>query len=396
MRRDRKGCSLPIWVPVNIIFVCDEYPPRPHGGIGTFVQTLARALCCKGHGVTVVCLGEADEESSDDGIVVAGLRRSRVRYVGNLISRLRLYRWLAARVKSGEVDVVEAPDYMGPLPFGLKGCPTVIRLHLSSTAICIKAGKKIPKGISFYERRTLSSNSNWIAVSRYSMDLTKDTFGVSPKRSAVVYYPLPPAPSLLPEAQSLPANYVLYAGQMSYRKGALVLAEAARDVMHDWPDLHLVYVGGGISADGGRPISEHIRETVGPALAERVHFLGHLERERVLACMARARVFALPSRLETLGIVFLEAMALGVPVVCMKCPPGPEIVQDGVNGLLADPTSPKDVADKIRRLLDDPILASRLGRNGRRMVNERFSVERCVQETERFYGECIEALRSSG
>lgn len=344
--------------------------------------------------MTVVGLGEVKQESSDEGVQVITLRRSRLAYVGNLISRLYLYKWLSARVKAGKVDVVEVPDYMGLLPFGIDGCPAVIRLHLSETAICVKAGRKIPKGISFYERRTLKSNPNWIAVSNYSMDLTKATFGLSPKRSALVYCPLPPNSGHLPEPPLLPTNYVLYAGQMSRRKGALVLAEAACDFMSNRPDLHLVYVGGGISAEGSRPISEHIREIVGPRLAERVHFLGHLSREKVLACMARARVFALPSRLETFGIVFLEAMACGVPVVCMRCPPGPEIVEDGVTGLLAEPTSPCDIAAKINRLLDDRSLAGEIAANGRRAVTERFSVAKCVEETERFYQECLNAVRS--
>lgn len=378
---------------MRILFLCNEYPPRPHGGIGTFVQTIARGLYQRGHQVTVVGWAEANLEETDEGIRVVTLRRSNVRYLGNLISRLDLRRWLSARAKAGDVDVVEAPDYMGLLPFGVDGCPAVIRLHLSSTATCVHAGRRTPKGISLYERWTLANNRNWIAVSNYSLDLTRATFELSPERSALVYCPLPPSPLNLPEVPQSFTNYVLYAGQLSRRKGALVLAEAARDFLTHRPNLHLVYVGAGIAAEGNRPISEQIREIVGPKLAERVHFLGHLDRAKVLAWMARARVFALPSRLETFGIVFLEAMSCGVPVVCMKSPPGPEIVEDGVTGFLADPTSPKDVAEKISWLLDDPALASGLAANAQRMVVERFSVKKCVEATERFYEECIAAAR---
>jgi glycosyltransferase involved in cell wall biosynthesis len=378
---------------VNIVFVCDEYPPRPHGGIGTFVQTVARALYGRGHHVTVVGSGEAPREYSDGGVEVVTLRRSGVRYVGNLLTRLKLRRWLSARVRAGRADVIEAPDYMGLLPFAVDGCPAVIRLHLSSTAICVQAGRKIPRGISLYERRTLAANPNWIAVSDYSLDLTRATFRLSPKRWARIYCPVPPCPPALPEVPGLPTHYVLYAGQLSSRKGALILAEAARNFMSGRPYLHLVYVGGGIAADGGRPIPDSVGEIVGPELSKRVHFLGHLEREKVLACMARAKVFTLPSRLETLGIVFLEAMTYGVPVVAMSCPPGPEIVEDGVTGLLADPTSPSEVGEKVSLLLDDPVLANELAANGKRMVTERFSLEKCVETTERFYEECIGAAR---
>jgi len=373
---------------MKIVLICNEYPPRPHAGIGTFVATLARGLYGRGHRVTVVGLGAANEESDDGGIRVATLQRSRLRYVGNMISRIHLRRWLSAYVKAGQVDVIEVPDAEGLLPFGVDGCAVVIRLHQTFTGVELLARRRIAPGISFYERRTLISNSNWIGVSHHILGLTKTLFGVSPKRSVVVYSPIAPPPSHLPEMSGLPANYVLYAGHVCRRKGALVLAEAAREFMTPRPDLHLVYAGG-ILDEGSRPILEEIREVVGPKLSDRVRFLGHVEPESVLACMIRARIFALPTRIESFGLVVLEAMNCGLPVVFTKDPPGPEIVEDGVTGLLADPTSPRDFSEKITRLLDDPALAGRLAANARRVVAERFSVERCVEATERFYEECL-------
>jgi len=375
---------------MKILFVCNEYPPRPHGGVGTFVQTIARGLYDRGHQVTVLGLGDGDLVDTDGGIRVVTLRGSKVRYVGNLISRLRLQRWLSRQAREGQIDIIEAPDYMGMLPFGVPGCPVVIRLHLSSTSISLQAGRKAPPGISLYERHTLKANPNWIAVSHYILELTRQTFGVSSKRSAVIYNPVPAVPTSLPEMPELPAHFVLYAGQVSKRKGVLILAEAARELMTHHPGLHLVYVGGDFSHNGERPASELIREVVGPELVARVHILGHLNRENVLACMRRASVFAFPSRLEALGLVVLEAMNCGLPVVCTNYPPGPEIVEDGVNGLLADPTSPKDFCEKITRLLEDPALARRLATNARQSIAERFSLDGCIEQTERFYEACLE------
>jgi glycosyltransferase involved in cell wall biosynthesis len=374
---------------MKIVFVCNEYPPRPHGGIGTFVHTVAQGLLQKGHQVTVVGFGEADREETAEGIRVVTLPETKIRYIGPLISRLRLRRWLSVQAAHGQIDVVEAPDYMGTLPFGVGGCVVVIRLHVSSTSIALQAGRKVSAGVSRYERRTLAVNHNWIGVSNYVLDLTRTTFGIPARRSAMIYNPVPPVPSHLPEMLELPTRFVLYAGQVSRRKGALVLAEAARDFMASHPDVHLVYVGGEIPQNGDRPMSEVIREIVGAGLAGRVHVLGHLNREKVLACMTRAKVFAFPSCLEALPLVVLEAMKCGVPVVCTSYPPGPEIVEDGVNGLLADPTSPRDFSKKITRLLGDSALSHRLVVNARQTVTERFSLERCIDETERFYEQCL-------
>jgi glycosyltransferase involved in cell wall biosynthesis len=372
---------------MRIVFICNEYPPRPHAGIGTAVQTIARGLSQKDHEVTVVGLGEANEESTDDHIRVVTLRRNKIRYIGNLISRLRLRRWLTARVKAGTADVIEVPDAEGLLPFPINGCVVVIRLHLSYTAASRVTGESVGPGISFYEKRTVKKNSNWIAVSDYIEDLTQATFDVSPKRSITVYNAVPPLPSL-PVVQGLPEKYILYAGHVCRRKGADVLAEAVREVMTQQPDLHLVYVGGIFNEDG-RSMSEHIRDIIGPKLVERVHFLGRVDREKTLACMTHAKVFAFPSHVEACPLVVLEAMSCGVPVVFTKNPPGPEIVEDGVTGLLADPLSPKDFSEKILRILDDPSLARKLAENARKFVAWRFSVGKCIEATERFYVECL-------
>lgn len=373
---------------MRIVFICNEYPPRPHAGIGTAVQTIARGLSQRGHEVAVVGLGDVNEESIDGRIRVISLRRNRLRYVGNLLSRLHLRRWLSARVKTDGIDIIEAPDYQELLPFSVDGGTVIIRLHLSSTAVNRVTGEKVGPGISFYERLTVTVNHKWIAVSNYIMDLTQSSFTTSPKRSTTIYNPVPPFPLRLPEVQSLPANYILYAGHVCRRKGADVLAEAAREVMTQRPDIHLVYVGG-IFSENGRLISEHIRDVLGPKLVERVHFLGRVEREKVLACMTHAKVFAFPSHVEACPLVIIEAMSCGVPVVFTKTPPGPEIVEDGVTGLLADPFSSKDFSEKILRILDDSVLARRLAENARKLVVDRFSVEKCTEATERFYMECL-------
>lgn len=374
---------------MRIGLIVDRYPPRPHTGIGTFVQCLAHGLSRRGHKVTVVDIGDEYKESSDDGIPVVTLRRSNLKYVGNLITRVRLRRWLADRVNAGKIEIIEVPDYPGLLPFAVTSCPAVVRLHQSCTVSHVLSEVKIPRGVSFYEKRTLIANPNWVAVSGHILSLTERVFGVFPRRSATIYNALPPAPTRLPDVPELPAEFVLYASQVSRRKGALILAEAARDFLSTHPELHLVYVGGCLAEEGSRPIEDEIRQVVGPGLTARVHFFGQVGREKVLACMKRAKVFAFPTRIDSFGLVVLEAMSCGAPVVFTKNSPGPEVVDDGVTGLLADPTSPRDFSEKITRLLDDPMLARRLSQKASECLEERFSLETCLDATERFYEECL-------
>src|SRR6185437_7358568 len=91
--------------PMKIALICDRYPPRPHTGIGAFVQMLARGLHQRGHRVLVAEIGERYGEALDQGVPVFTLPRTGLRWAGNLITRLRLRNWLAARVRERAIDL---------------------------------------------------------------------------------------------------------------------------------------------------------------------------------------------------------------------------------------------------------------------------------------------------
>jgi glycosyltransferase involved in cell wall biosynthesis len=123
-------------------------------------------------------------------------------------------------------------------------------------------------------------------------------------------------------------------------------------------------------------------------LADRVVFTGL--RTDVPDLLAGTSVSVMPSLNEALSNVLLESMAAGVPVVATRVGGTPEVIEDGVNGLLVPPADPMALANAIGTLLADPSLASRLGRAGRRHVDERFSMARMVSATERLYQSLLE------
>ncbi len=123
-----------------------------------------------------------------------------------------------------------------------------------------------------------------------------------------------------------------------------------------------------------------------PDLAGRVHFLGH--REDVPRILRSVDVFCLPSRLEGLGTSVLDAMASEVPVVAAAAGGIPEMVEDGVSGLLVPPGDPGRLSEALSAVLSDPALAARLAAGGRARVEE-FRAERMVEETLAVYREIV-------
>lgn len=374
---------------MKIAYVCNEYPPAPGGGIGTFVHTIAHGMRDAGHQVSVVGWGDNAGERDDNGIRVVTLPESKTRGIAWWVNRRRIWRWLKREATAGNIDIVETPEFQGPLISKIGDTPVVVRLHLSAAAIAKHAGKEMRGLTRFCEKRTLSLFHSWIAVSDYALELTKETFVLEPRKTVTIYYPVSQPRETDTELPLLPSRFVLYAGgTVSRRKGAYLLAEAARDFLASHPDLHLVYIGP-LESEEGTPADQRIRAVVGAELQSRVHFLGRMSRDAVLACMKSAAGFAYPSTLETFGLVTAEAMLQGCPVVVCDTGPCPEFVEHEKTGLLVPPNDAKAFSAAVNRLLDNRALADRLSDAGKELTSNRFTLSRCVTDTLSFYEKII-------
>ncbi|MGH2417004.1 MAG: glycosyltransferase family 4 protein [Candidatus Limnocylindria bacterium] len=164
-------------------------------------------------------------------------------------------------------------------------------------------------------------------------------------------------------------------------KGHHHLIDAMPAILEACPDAWLVIVGEGSQAD-----ALAARATaLGPDVAERIVFTGR--REDVSALTADLTVAVAPSLREAQGISILEAMARRRPVVASAVGGIPEVITDGVDGLLVPPRDPAALADAIGSLLARPALVERIGEAGYRTVAERFSIDAQVKRIEAVYDE---------
>jgi len=342
---------------LKIAWVCAEYPPRQSGGLGTFVQTLARGFAAAGHDAIVVEWGAKTGERDDEGVTVVTLRRSRLRGLSWIIDRMRLRAWLTRAARSGRIEAIEVPDFTGPLPFRFPHCPVFVRLHGAATILARFAGHPPSAYAGWCERRQLRFHRHWIAMSKVALERTVETFGVEPERAAVVMPPVT-APRGDDSACRLPRPFVLYAGEVSPRKGVHRIAEAGCSFLAAHKDLHLVFAG---------PVAPRAQQSIvaalGAALAGRVHFPGSLSRATLFRCMQETAVFVFPSPLESFGLVVAEAMLAGAPVVVSDLAPFTEYVEQGRTGLLVDPDDPGAIAEAVERaLLEGAALGARASR----------------------------------
>jgi glycosyltransferase involved in cell wall biosynthesis len=157
-------------------------------------------------------------------------------------------------------------------------------------------------------------------------------------------------------------------------KGVDHLIAVLPELLRDTPNLHLVAVGEGTDL----PRLKQLAQVSGAA--ERIRFLPFMPPDKLQAAYDCCDVFSLPSRGEGFGLVFLEAMSHGKPVVAGAHGGIPDVVEDGVSGYLVPYGNISELADRLRRLLTDDSLRRRMGQAARQRVLRDFTFERFTTE----------------
>lgn len=230
-------------------------------------------------------------------------------------------------------------------------------------------------------QRVYRSSRRVICVSEHVREQVLEGTGPS-CRTSVVYNGVDPelfSPGSEPSAEGL---VVLSVGNLIPTKGHEVLIRAVAALAADSPTMALEIIGDG----GERGRLEKLATDL--KIAERVRFLGRRSRHEVAAAMRRCTVFALPSRYEGLGCVYLEAMSVGKPVIGCRGQGIAEIIQQGSNGFLVGPDNEKELTLVLSMLLGDESRRRNLGAAARDTILERLTLAQQAESLARIYREC--------
>jgi sugar transferase (PEP-CTERM/EpsH1 system associated) len=240
------------------------------------------------------------------------------------------------------------------------------------------------------DRALVPTTDRWVAVSQaLARDLVRQE-GLPRSRVVVVRNGIPlPAPEGLRRAAALRDEWrsgrfhtlVGTVGRLEVRKGLEVFLQAMAVLAPSHPTLRAVVVGEGPM--GGR-LEDQAREL---GLGDRVLFTGR--RDDVPEVLGALDIFALPSHTEGLSISLLEAAASGLPIVATDVGGNPEVVEDGVTGLLVPPGDPDAFAAGLARILETPGGGGELGARAAERVRARFSAESMVGQIEDLYEDVL-------
>jgi phosphatidyl-myo-inositol dimannoside synthase len=192
---------------------------------------------------------------------------------------------------------------------------------------------------------------------------------------------------------NLPANYpegrvILSVGRWmadERYKGMDTLISTLPRLLHEWTDLQLVLVGEGNDQDWLEQIAS------GCGVRKRVHFYSGLAYSELAACYSACEIFALPSKGEGFGLVYLEAMARGKPVIAGAHGGAPEVIDDGKTGYLVHHGEIEQLATSIETLLKDPALAREMGKRGLERINREFKFNVFAKSLRKIFRELCES-----
>jgi len=178
------------------------------------------------------------------------------------------------------------------------------------------------------------------------------------------------------------SKVVLFLGRVSERKGIVELVDAAKIIRERIPDIKIWFAGSG-DLDIVRARANEID------IMGNIEFLGWVGGEQKRRAFQEASVYALPSYAEGLPMGILEAMANGLPIVASRVGGIPDIVEDGVNGILVEPRDPNGLATALYRVLQDEELARRMGEISIRRIADNHVPSRVIAKVEAMYAQIL-------
>lgn len=380
---------------MHICFLTSEYPKDgfPHGGIGSFVKTLAQSLVQNGIAVTVVGLNYTsnDEQEVVGGVSVYRIKKSTVRGLAWCYNSKAINRKIAIIHKQQPISIIEGPELSLAFINKIKNIKYIIRLHGGHHFFAEAESRGINPWKGFQEKRSFQKADAFIAVSNYVKTHTENYLSYQNKPLAYVNNPIDfELFKTVTEMES--EERIVFAGTVCEKKGVRQLIQAFSIVKEKYSQAKLeIYGRDWFFPDGSSYIEMLKEKELKPLgiIANDICFHGAIPLTALPSKYAQAAVCVFPSHMETLGLVAPEAMAMQKPVVFTNKGPGPEIIIDGQTGLLCDPYNPEDIAEKIIWVFDHKSEAEQMGLKARRDVLKRFDINILIQKNIQLYLDII-------
>jgi glycosyltransferase involved in cell wall biosynthesis/GT2 family glycosyltransferase len=392
----------------SVCLLTRNLPQDSPGGVATYTITLARALRDLGCSVHVVSAGATVVSRFEDGIwhhtvvpipVASDLGLPMGATGRNLDYSEGVRRCVNGILARWGLDIVESPswDSEGLLVAMERRVPMVVRLHSPMFKVMdTQAWPATPdlQLCSDVEGLLIRHADGISGSTRALLSMVDQRFALPRGRTALIPLGLD-VPGAHPVPPSEVGRRVLFAGRLERRKGIDILLDAIPAVLHAIPDTYFDIVGRD-TGEGAGPCWEQTWRERYPWARDRVEFHGEVSQEDLGRHYAQCDLMVAPSRFESFGLVFVEAMAFGKPVIGTLSGGVPEVVADGETGLLVPPDDAGALSAAIIRMLSDKELRARMANAAWNRYHDLFSAGALGRRTLDWYRRIAAARSGAG
>ncbi len=303
----------------------------------------------------------------------------------DIISSLKRYHvFLEEIIKRYDIDIVEMPDYQDYIRFCNKyvafprlSVPVVLRFNGCHTYFAREANVEVPDHVYQMEHDLLQQANAVASASKYTADKTALYLNYE-KNIEILYNAVDVAPQP-PVAKE--NGMVIFTGTLIKKKGIYQLMQAWNIVNEQLPHARLHIYGKG-------PIDK-MQKLLNEQAVNTVFFKGHVSKQLLNEQLAMAELAVFPSYAECFALAPMEAMVCGTTVLYSTRTSGPELIDDGENGVLVDPDDIKTMADKIILLLTNKDMNKQLAEKGKDTILKHFDIKAAIPRHIAYYEKII-------
>jgi len=385
---------------MRIALLTDFFPPDVHNsGIARYVEDLTDALIKRGLEVTVFAAQSTSNTIERRGLLtiyrVPGSRQSKKKRLfpslNFLLTSYRIWRILKKNHAKKPFDIIEYPNTnsngLVSLIFGLPAPrPHFVIRMASPRTISPKIGL-FPVFNDILEQWQAKLSTAYLSHSHENFKICENAYRISKHKPRMVIHlglPSKTIPLLKPSNPSVSFN-VLFLGRMERRKGFDILALAWPRIAAAIPEAYCIVAGEDFPCEHGESFFQWAVKDMPLFARDRLEYHGMISSEHRDSLYREASVCVMPSRYESFGLVLIETMQYGLPIVSTKIGGIPEVIEHGKTGLLVPPDDPESLSDTVIQLLKNPLLYQEIRNSLANEFQKRFTIERVAEETEAFY-----------
>lgn len=379
---------------MKIVFICNEFPPFPHGGLGVFIKNLTKNLAENSFDCTVIGHYPIKKSKFEtiNNVQVVRLKEFKIpllnkillfKILENFLNKIMLNLFLLKYEKNNLPDLIESYEWNGP--FLLKPrTKLIIRLHGSNTAYSEFENKRTSRILKFYEALNIKLGDVFVSVSKHLLKISEESFGTITKSKHVIYNSY--NDQLFKEDISVIRKHkkILFVGKFHERKGVFELFKILNEIFVLDSSFCFHFVG---------PHTEVnklcLLNILNVEFRSKVIFSTSIPQINLSKVYCESGLMIMPSRAEAFGLTAIEAMACGCVVAMSDIPVAKEIIEDNVDGLLISINDYKASANRIVLLMQNQDLLNLMSKKAVQKVKENFSNQSILLQNINFYNECV-------